>query len=364
MAISKIKMKIHTILLALLLLSACKTQPGEYGSLNSAVITLETYGGFVPSEMARQELRIEYGKVTYRVFASNGTLTNEIVKPLSQEQFESIVQEFIDADFFSLKDEYNPSTPVADAGTAKMTFSIQGKQKTIIIDPYYFDEAVPNSLKQINEQLISMITFAQETSGEDAKKIAEQWIINSPTYKHDGFDLALIGQTELEIFPVLHQLVYTFNSKPAGYGDRTGQITAQVITPHNITITVVSGKATSAVIDGKWDEISQSLIAPSEIEMAFDLMQCIDTPWAEWLKGTDIKFVKEPTESQIAIMYFGEKGIEVKNFRNQTYNIVTCQACGVCWSGKRYFVTVSENDVDAMIRLGWKTNPDTPVTNQ
>jgi len=347
--------------MALLLLTACKTQPNEYGSLNSAVITLETYGGFIPPEMARQELRIEYGKATYRVYASNGTLTNEIVKPISQEQFESIVNSFIDVDFFSFKDEYNPSTPVADAGTGKITFSVQGNQKTITIDPYYFDEDVPDTLNQLNEKLISMITFAQETSGEDAKKIAELWIKNSPTYKHDGSDLKLISQIELESFPVQHQLIYTFNSKTAGYGDRTGQITAQVITPHNIIVTVVSGRVTSAVIDGKWDEMSQSLIAPSEIEMAFDLMQCVDTPWAEWLRGTDIKFVKEPTESEIAVMYFGEKGIEIKNFRNETYNVVTCQACGVCWSGKRYFVTVSENDVDAMIRLGWKTKPDNPM---
>ncbi|MEK6967479.1 MAG: hypothetical protein AABX51_02505 [Nanoarchaeota archaeon] len=352
-----------TLIFLLLIFAGCKQQTQTNNNLNSASIELQTYGGFVRPEYAKQVLRVEYGKVTYRIISSDGTITKEITKPISEEQFKGLAQAFVDSDFFSLKNDYKPNALVADVGTGELSFSIQGKEKTIIIDPYFFDEGVPAALGSLNDQLIQMISFAQETNAEDAKSIAEGWIKRAPTYKFDGFGLKLESQNELESFPVQHVLVYSFSSRSAGYGERTGQQTAQVVTAHTIRVTVVSGEVTAAIIDSKWDEISQQLVTPSEVEMSFDRMQCLKTPWDEWLENSDIRFVRAPTDEEVARMYFTQaENIEIKNFRKVTVEgVITCQACGVCWSGIRYYVTVSENDVDQMTRLGWKTSSIKPI---
>jgi hypothetical protein len=57
---------------------------------------------------------------------------------------------------------------------------------------------------------------------------------------------------------------YTFKAKfdcrHSGYGDRTGKILAQVITPHEAEITVENCQVKSAVMDGKWDMIGEKQI--------------------------------------------------------------------------------------------------------
>jgi hypothetical protein len=64
------------------------------------------------------------------------------------------------------------------------------------------------------------------------------------------------------------QFVYRFDSTQAGYGDRTGQMLAQVITPHEAIITVEKGVVKSAVMDGKWDMLTQVMIDDIEIDLA------------------------------------------------------------------------------------------------
>ncbi len=55
-------------------------------------------------------------------------------------------------------------------------------------------------------------------------------------------------------------VVIEFDSRHAGYGDRTGQMLAQVITRHRAEIRVVSDNVVSAILDGQWDEITQKMI--------------------------------------------------------------------------------------------------------
>ncbi|TAL51912.1 MAG: hypothetical protein EPN86_05750 [Nanoarchaeota archaeon] len=343
-----------TIAFSILLLSACRPQQNNYQNIDTAVMELKTYGGFISPDMAIQDVRVEYGKVTFRIFAENLTLMSETVKPISKEQFENLAKKFIDADFFSFKNSYQSAAKIMDIGKGEISFSIGGKQKTIIIDPYYFDDSIPVSIASLNDELSQMKAFAVQTTAEDAEAIAEKWIKEAPTYKYDGSDLKLESQKELETYPVQHVLTYSFTSRVAGYGDRTGKINAQMAKQHKIDVTVSSGKVTSAVIDGKWDEINQVLVSPQEVQMSFDLMQCSKTPWQEWLDNSDIRFIRAPTEEQVLKMYFENKNINVTGYSKVQENVITCQACGVCWSGTRYFVTVSENDEDQMTRLGWK----------
>lgn len=97
---------------------------------------------------------------------------------------------------------------------------------------------------------------------KESNKIAEKFVKNSPTYKFDGYDLKHIETLYPEIVdkPYLWTFVFEFKSTHSGYGDRTGEMVNEVITPHEAHITVDAGKVTTAVLDLKWDMIEQKMI--------------------------------------------------------------------------------------------------------
>jgi len=97
-------------------------------------------------------------------------------------------------------------------------------------------------------------------SKQDSQKIATDFLRNSPTFRFDGIEdtlkLAWSGGEELYHW----EFHYEFQSRHAGYGDRTGLILAQVITDHRAQIVVEQGKVVHAVLDGKWDMLRQKII--------------------------------------------------------------------------------------------------------
>jgi spore germination protein GerM len=113
--------------------------------------------------------------------------------------------------------------------------------------------------------VIGFIFFLGASSDKSnaPEKVAEEWIINnSSTYIFDGSNLKLLsienGTEENE-----HIISFTFNSSAAGYGDRTGEVLAQVITPHEIRLVVENGKITEvkeAITDGVFNEITKKMI--------------------------------------------------------------------------------------------------------
>ena len=101
-------------------------------------------------------------------------------------------------------------------------------------------------------------TVANGVSEEESLKIAQQFLKNSPTYKFDGIEETLIHEETLTLrCPYCWQFIFTFDSRQAGYGDRTGKMLAQVITPHTARITVEQGEVTYAVLDDEWDMLQQ-----------------------------------------------------------------------------------------------------------
>ena len=94
---------------------------------------------------------------------------------------------------------------------------------------------------------------------EAAIQIAKHFILNAPTYAFDGIDgtLQLIQTTSLESWPVQHVVMLSFESSNAGYGNRSGEVLAQVVTTHMAWVKVVEGKVIQAVLDEKWDELNQ-----------------------------------------------------------------------------------------------------------
>ncbi|MEM4347078.1 MAG: DUF333 domain-containing protein [Candidatus Altiarchaeota archaeon] len=110
---------------------------------------------------------------------------------------------------------------------------------------------------------LSCIEKKIEFNENESLKIAENFLINSETYKFDGFDLRHLETITMEC-PHCWTFTFEFFSRHESYGNRTGQTLAQVITKHRAKIIVQEGKITSAILDDIWDELNKKFI--SEIQ--------------------------------------------------------------------------------------------------
>jgi len=91
--------------------------------------------------------------------------------------------------------------------------------------------------------------------------LAEEFIRKSPTFQFDGIEESLtLVETLYPDIKNTWQFLFQFESRQAGYGDRTGQMLAQVITPHEAIITVEDGQVKSAILDNQWDMVNQKLL--------------------------------------------------------------------------------------------------------
>jgi hypothetical protein len=113
----------------------------------------------------------------------------------------------------------------------------------------------------------SSCSKSSTTSREDSKRIAEEFVKQEATFRFDGMadTLKVTGSTSVVDG---WKIIIEFDSRHAGYGDRTGQILAQVITHHAAEVTVQSGKITTAVMDGVWDMVNQQMLDSIEINLA------------------------------------------------------------------------------------------------
>src|SRR4030067_3259694 len=239
-------------IMLLLLLAGCVTNNTVS---DDAIIKFKTYGGFINPERAIQELTIDGNVITYNIFNSDNRLVETHTKTIDSNSKNEIIKLFNDNEFLEMKNLYERQEEqpiVADAGTLEISIIQPEISKTVKVDPYY-EEYMPIGLQKIANRLQSLITYVLSTNEDDAKTLAENWIKDAPTYEYDGSNLKFVSYVVLESYPEQHALTYDFVSSHSGYGDRTGQILLQVITPHTIRITIVEGRIISAVIDDKWD---------------------------------------------------------------------------------------------------------------
>ena len=97
---------------------------------------------------------------------------------------------------------------------------------------------------------------------EDSRSIAEEYLKSSPTFVFDGMEdtIKLVGDWTMRC-PYCWAFEFEFQCSHAGYGDRTGQVVAQVITRHTASIAVHRGEVVQAVMDGVWDMMEQEMVA-------------------------------------------------------------------------------------------------------
>ena len=338
------------LVIAVAMIAGC-TQVQQPDTSN-AVITYKFYGGFVMPTYAIQELVVTKNNATFTISAADGNITQRYQKNLTTEQFNAIVKVFSDNNFSSFGDRYDEGqNHVTDVGFADITLAVNGKTKTVTV--YNVDQYLPAGLVTIREKLQETITFTKTLDENQIKALAESWIQQAPTYTYDGSGLTFVNYVQQESFPVRHVLTYTFTSRHAGYGDRSGKVTAQVITQHSILITIVDGTVDSAVIDGKWDEKGQFLIGSSQ-SLLFQPKLCEKTPWQVWEENSGRVYIRAPTDEEILSGYYiTVYSISVRDVKKVERGIMTCQACNVCPTTYRFGLTVNASEMQPLIDEGW-----------
>jgi hypothetical protein len=97
---------------------------------------------------------------------------------------------------------------------------------------------------------------------EGAVEAARGFIESAPTYAYDGVPGSIVVEGVCRArTPVPTWLVELgFQCRHSGYGDRSGLVLLQVVTPHTASIIVEERNVIQAVIDQTWDEIRQEKV--------------------------------------------------------------------------------------------------------
>ncbi len=146
-------------------------------------------------------------------------------------------------------------------------------------------EARLDVLQDEINSLEELITSLQEES-------ALYFIKTSPTFAFDGIEdtLDLVGTEEMAA-PQTARFTFEFNSRYAGYGDRSGEHLLPVITPHTAVIIVEQDEIKSAVLDGEWNMLAQAAVSNLE-GITWLLTSCTgDMGTREVLDNTEVTLV-------------------------------------------------------------------------
>jgi hypothetical protein len=111
-----------------------------------------------------------------------------------------------------------------------------------------------------NGDIIEKVPLAQ-ISRDSSMAIARDFVKNSSTFAYDGMEeTLLLVYTRTERQAPYWIFIFEFDSRAAGYGNRTGMTLAQVITHHEAVIKVELNEVVSAIMDEQWDMLRQEEI--------------------------------------------------------------------------------------------------------
>lgn len=140
-----------------------------------------------------------------------------------------------------------------------------GDEFTIILDPKNNSQTISILNESLYDTNIELFVEWIHTPG--SSEIARLFTKSTPTFSFDGIPetLKLVQKSpELTSYPAKFLVEVHFDSRQGGFGDRTGQVLTQVITPHTMVIEIVGfelGIVTSAVLDNTWNVLTQSPIS-------------------------------------------------------------------------------------------------------
>jgi hypothetical protein len=183
---------------------------------------------------------------------------------------EDEIEELLDKADFITDRAYYAKQGVADFYNYRVTLqTASGKSTVEWVNEWASKAALPNELTELQIHLENVVERAHQKTGasknveERVAGIAQDFVVQAPTFKFDGITetLRVLGVVTREIFPLQHVITITFDSRHADYGNRTGQVLAQVITPHRAEVTVINDNVVSAILDDQWDELKQEHIS-------------------------------------------------------------------------------------------------------
>lgn len=227
--------------------------------INNDQINWKRTGGLIGLD---EELTIKSNRsVTYSsLLFGNGNLI------LTENEYENIIIRLNDFFNKNLEENYQPKPNTADYFQYQIDIiKNSGNEKVVWLDNWASEKTIPIELKIIQNDILSIIERihikigSSENADQIAENIAKDFIIQAPTFKFDGImDTLQVQDTIiLESLPVQYVITITFDSTHAGYGDRTDQFVATVITHHTAKVTVENYNIVSAILDDKWDEQNQ-----------------------------------------------------------------------------------------------------------
>jgi hypothetical protein len=221
---------------------------------------------------------------------------------------------------------------VEDAGTERPAVSVEGiengdwvlvrgelKSAGVHRAKNDFWASSIETIEDLEDYGISPSPSVKEVTEAESREIARAFVASSPTYQYDGFELRFNRSEPLRC-PCCWLFVFEFTSRHAGYGNRTGQVLAQVITPHQAEVTVINGTITSAVLDGRWDML-------------------IQTPVSGYVNTA------EAQAREIALNYVKDRDV-YRNYSGRDLHVtnVLQARCPGCWQVELGFLLISEKD--------------------
>jgi len=279
---------------------------------------------------------------------------------------------FMKTNFFTADKVYIAKSGVADFFIYRLTVQTGLDVKTIEwVDSWASRETQPSELGEIQIQLESIIERTREPAGvpddpqQRAISIAEDFIVQAPTFKFDGIldTLNVVDAVTLEIFPEQHIITITFDSSHAGYGDREGQVLAQVITSHTAKVTVVEDNVVSAIIDEEWDELNQETI-PHETIIKAELIRDLVIVYLNTTHPEISEYLYSITWSGNRTTPEGILGHETYVYvggdwtitiewdvvapEDLVYNIISMHPSGIVWTGEVWGDEITETRFEVM----------------
>jgi len=153
---------------------------------------------------------------------------------------------------------------------------------------------------------------------EESQRLAEDYLVSSPTFAFDGMEDTLRQvSTHTARCPSCWAFEFEFQCRHAGYGDRSGQVVAEVITPHTASIMVEEGEVVDAVMDGVWDMMKQAETITVEVGGSFILsLDSNPTTGYAWHAQFDAELLELiETDFQPSSEAIGAGGVESFEFR-------------------------------------------------
>jgi len=176
----------------------------------------------------------------------------------------------------------------------------------------------------------------EQVTKEGSEQIALDFVTNSPTFVFDGIEdtLELVDSIEVSI-PLTWMFVVKFESAHAGYGDRTGRMLAEVITPHEVSIAVEQGEIVYASMDNVWDMINQEEfsdpIDPDDVILREEsditgIITAIDPIGSEIVDGRILVELDQPDNTSDKFWVTIERNTPIYEYDGQDHHTVAFSA--------------------------------------